>query len=76
MATKKELESLQNTINTILENRGSNKELYVGYAYSQPRVSVWDRKTGNMLRDISPRLSKPQMYDWLHAFLDGLTFDE
>ena len=74
--TKSDLIWLQDNINKVLENRQNDKELYVSYAYGRPRATLFSRSTGNMIDEISPRLPRPQMYDWLSAFYKGLTFDD
>jgi len=74
MTTKKELIRIQDNINHVLENRGLDREVYVSYAYGQPRLGLWEKSSGNMLSDLSPRLSKSQLEDWMLAFYDGLTF--
>ncbi len=73
--TKKELIHLQDLINSVLDKRGIDKEICVSWAYGQPRVELYSG-SGDMQSDLSPRLPKPQMYDWLHAFYQGLTFND
>lgn len=40
----------------------------VEYAYGQPRVIQSD---GRGYINISPRLSKPQLVDWIYTYLSG-----
>ena len=39
----------------------------ISYAYGSPRI---ERNGGSV--DVSPRLPRGQLYQWAHAFLDGV----
>ncbi|MHA2329752.1 MAG: hypothetical protein ACXACR_14650 [Candidatus Hodarchaeales archaeon] len=76
MATKAEIFAVQDNINRILKSRGSDKEIYVSWAYGRPRATLFYTSSGQQAEDdMSPRLPKPQMLDWLYAFERGLTFE-
>jgi len=73
MTTKHELETLADKINNVLESRKLNREIVVGYAYGQPRAYLYRKCDQELLKELSPRMSKPQLECWLTAFYDGLT---
>jgi len=43
---------------------------YIGGAYGGYRLERMAK--GGGASDISPRLSKPALYDWLNAYIDGI----
>ena len=51
----------------VLNRSAAGRDYSIGYAYGQPRL---ESHAGS--RDVSPRLSKPELYQWLHAFFDGI----
>jgi hypothetical protein len=54
-----------------------NRKLTVEWAYGKPRAYEVDDRTPNVQkREVSPRLTKPQMYDWLCGFEEALDFAE
>jgi len=46
-----------------------NHQLDIGYAYGQPRVTSLD-----FSRNVSPRLPKRELSEWLDGFESGLSF--
>jgi hypothetical protein len=66
---QRDLEKLCEHLNTLTDNK---PEFLIEYAYGRPRlVSYCDKEKGT-IKDVSPRLPKPQLYDWLHAYIDGI----
>jgi hypothetical protein len=61
--TKSRLDRLCGYLNTI-----TGIEHTIEYAYGRPRLM---RSGGSV--EVSPRLPKPALYDWIHAYLDGWT---
>jgi hypothetical protein len=53
-----------------------NRKLTVEWAYGKPRAYEVDERTLTLSREVSPRLTKPQMYDWLCGFEEALDFTE
>ena len=54
-----------------LRNRFPDADFRIGCAYGGYRL---ERRGGSI--DVSPRLPKAQLYEWIHAFLDGVDFAE
>ena len=68
MATRiseKDLDYLE----TRLRTEFPDADFRIGCAYGGWRL---ERKGGSV--DVSPRLPKAQLYDWMHAFLDGVDY--
>ncbi len=67
--TKKDIENIAARI-----SRLTGKKIFIEYAYGKPRAYTQvDGSTG--VCELSPRLPKPQLADWLWAFEKGLTFN-
>ena len=65
--TKKDLENIVSRI-----ARLTGEELVIEYAYGRPRVYIAiPGSTG--VSELSPRLSKRELAEWLWAFEKGLT---
>lgn len=64
--TRKDLEAIVAVLNRNTDNRYG---FSLGKAYGGYRLECY-----NESRDVSPRLSTRQMYDWLHAFSAGLDY--
>lgn len=50
-------------------NKITGGDFEIGYAYDQTSL---ERKRGSV--DVSPRFSKPDLYQWMHVFIDGFEF--
>lgn len=61
---RKYLEDLCDLLNRETDNRYG---FSVGMAYGRPRLEA-----NNGSRDVSPRLNKRELADWMHAFAAGL----
>jgi len=69
--TKADIYQVQDVINGVLERRDHPDRVYVEWAYGQPRA-YWQPVGETYVKDLSPRLPTGQMYQWLHAFAEGL----
>jgi hypothetical protein len=71
--TQKDLDQLV----TVLRNATGNKTYRIEYAYGRPRL-YWDRPgltTRNGIpwhEEVSPRLPKGELYQWISAYIDGI----
>lgn len=54
-------------INKVLINHGQKGDYTINFAYTGWRV-----ERANNSVDVSPRLNKRELYQWLHAFKDGI----
>lgn len=64
MTSELEIQAVCNVLNRELKTN----VYYVEYAYGRPRLVARDK---NGVRDISPRLPRPRMLEWLWAYVDG-----
>ncbi|MHA2067707.1 MAG: hypothetical protein ACXABY_25375 [Candidatus Thorarchaeota archaeon] len=58
-------------IDNALNRWGYSHRLWIEYAYGQPRVYLRD-ENGSMVRDVSPRLRRGLVLQWLTAYYKGL----
>jgi hypothetical protein len=65
--TKQQLELQAQHINTVLKT----DTYQIEYAYGSPRLIQLVGEHGGT-RDVSPRMTKGQLYNWLDAFITGL----
>jgi hypothetical protein len=52
---------------TVLRNRTGNDSYRIEYAYGRPRLYQGD----NMEIEVSPRLPKRELYQWIDGYIDG-----
>lgn len=64
--TKKDLYQTVNVLNNLT---GNKFDFSIGYAYGSPRLYAKHKSI-----EISPRLSTSQLYTWIYAYIDGITF--
>ena len=69
--TSGELLRLADFINKYAKDHGAKWYITVEWAYGQPRAYLYNHN-GDMLSELSPRLSTGEMKRWLYAFLKGL----
>jgi len=69
--TQADLLGVAKSINDFAYNRGADWYIKVEWAYGRPRVHLYNHN-GDMLKDLSPRLSTGELKRWLYAFLKGL----
>ena len=67
--TKKQIHAIETQINNLLDEMGADYEIFVQWAYGQPRAHKIE---ADGTYDLSPRLATGPMYDWLYAFYQGL----
>ncbi len=65
--TAKDNERIIDLINSVLIKHGQKGDYTINFAYTGWRV-----ERANNSVDVSPRLSKRELYQWLHAFKDGI----
>ena len=63
--TRKDLDRLCELLNKMMPEA----DFSIGGAYGG-----WRLERNHESVDVSPRLSKPELYQWMHAFLDGFEF--
>ena len=66
MTKQVQLDKLTDHLNKITNNE---YDFQIEYVNGQPRLT---RKAQSV--DVSPRLSKSELFQWMHAFLDGMEF--
>lgn len=62
--SKNELEGILETL-----NRRTQGDFSIGYAYGRPRLYRQHESV-----EVSPRLPRSQLYEWINAFLDGIDY--
>jgi len=65
--TMKDLDSIAESISNLI---GEN--VVIGYAYGRPRAEIVHNDTS--VTELSPRLPKSQLADWLWAFQKGVGY--
>jgi hypothetical protein len=70
--TAKDIMQIQKVINTALEYQGKTERVSVEWPYGRPRAYLREASDGDLLGELSPRLSTGPMADWLTAFEKGL----
>lgn len=71
MSAESEIRGVVETINAKLLVGGANWKIVIEYAYGRPRAFRQPlNRTG--VWDLSPRLPRPQMLEWLYAYRAGL----
>ena len=66
--TKKQLENLAVECNRVLP-RSDGWHYIIGWAYGRPRLELSDARC--CCRDVSPRLPKGELQEWIWAYLKG-----
>jgi hypothetical protein len=66
--TERDLDGVCETI----RKATGNDSYRIAYAYGRPRLERAHPTLTGAIEDISPRLPKPALYDWLWAYLDGI----
>lgn len=57
-----------------LESSGKGKGFIIGMAYGGYRLEFTNTRKGSGVRDVSPRMTKKELYTYIDAMLEGVYY--